>query len=167
MSTEIYGAVEIKMFDWGSDAWYSVIDAGMFLPANYDLFGCLFGVRNYANFEPLFSSRGAPPDCCDSLLSAYKANDGHHDFTWCFYSELKRIDLSELSLEPNQRFWDTKSTPPMKRLPTSEEEQEQRTYTTRREALSVPEFQQLLELMSVLAKHYGEEGVRLSVYFFG
>ena len=85
MSTSIYGKIEIKKYDTGFDDWYSIIDVGIALTENYDLFGCLFGVRNPANFNPLFESRGQPEDCSQDLLS-----DIPHPLRQflCFYNKL-------------------------------------------------------------------------------
>ena len=168
MSTSIYGYVEIKKFDSGLDDWFSVIDVGIAMTGNYDIFGCLCGVRNYANFEPLFPSRGLPSDCSDEIVSEVEQGD-YHSATWCTFRELQEIDLKELSVEPDQRFLGEEKTKKgiitVKRFPSSEEEYKKRKYLSRGDALNDQEYLQLMELMKVLAKRYGAEGVRMVVYF--
>lgn len=162
MTTSIYGKIEIKIYDTGFDDWYSIIDVGIALTGNYDLFGCLFGIRNLANFNPLFESRGQPDDCSESLLYEYDSGEYFHGLTWCTFEELININLNELSDLPDSRFLDADG---IKRYPNNEQEKSLCKYISRREALDSSEFQQLIELMSVLAKNYGESGVRMVVFF--
>ena len=62
MGCDIHGYVEIRPYPDIGGRWNAVVDAGMLLPRDYDMFGCLFGVRNLATFEPLFPFRGLPED---------------------------------------------------------------------------------------------------------
>lgn len=167
MGTHIYGWVEIKNFDSGFDDWFPIIDIGIAMVGNYDIYGCLFGVRNYANFKPLFPFRGVPPDCSEEIIRKYA--EGYQGITWCTYQELTEIDLDELSEAPDQRFYTEIETPNgtalVKRFAENEVEKAQCRYISRRKALNDPEFQQLMELMQVLSKQYGKNGVRMVVYF--
>ncbi|SDT81697.1 hypothetical protein SAMN05216371_6776 [Streptomyces sp. TLI_053] len=38
---------------------------------DYDAFGCLFGVRNYANFRPLAAGRGLPADASAGVSARF------------------------------------------------------------------------------------------------
>lgn len=160
MSTSIYGFVEIY-FD-AVDTWIDTIDAGVVLGNDYDVMGCLFGVRNYGNFAPLFPDRGLAPNSSGKVYDDYRRlRDEITSISWCNYEELSCIDLSELSLEPDQRIWVNNT----KRFPETDKEKLLRKYITRKEALSNAEFQLLLTLMKALADRYGAKNVRLSVYF--
>ncbi len=162
MSTSIYGYVEIKIYNSGLDDWFSIINVGIAMPGNYDIFGCLFGVRNLANFKPLFPSRGFPIDCSEEIINEYKSEECYHDITWCTYEELKNIDYSELSLAPDERIMVERG---IKRYPSNDSEAKLRKHISRGEVLNDSGFQLLFELMGVLAKRYGNEGVRMVVYF--
>lgn len=163
MSTYIYGSVEVKQGNSGISDWVTIMDID--ISSDYNLFACLFGIRNYANFKPLFPSRGYPPDCSDTIIKEYggeefsslddfltRCYDSLHGYalgfsyglTWCSYKELQDIDLDEKSEKTCIRTG---------------------KYITRREALDNFEFQELIQKMSDLAKRYGEEGVRMVVYF--
>ncbi|MEV0396411.1 hypothetical protein [Polymorphospora rubra] len=90
MGTDIAGGVEIRPNGPGSP--WLLTDAGVDdLLRNYDAFGLLFGVRNYAGFEPVSPGRGLPADASTELL-ALRLSDYEHDHTWVAWTELARID---------------------------------------------------------------------------
>ena len=62
MGTDIAGWIEVNVSPEDNEGlWLAIVDLGLLLERSYDLFGCLFGVRNYARFRPLFADRGLPP----------------------------------------------------------------------------------------------------------
>jgi hypothetical protein len=97
-------------------AWIEVREAGRWTCAvdntrvefgrNYDVFGCLFGVRNYANFSPLFAGRGLPADVSEKVKSEAEGpyTDECYGHTWASYEELCAIDFDELTLWPDSRI---------------------------------------------------------------
>ncbi len=165
MSTSIYGHVEVKLFDGGFDDWFSVIDSGPIVTGNYDFFGCLFGVRNPSNFQPLYPERGLPVDCCDSIKEDYGEGEYHNSASWCSYSELKNIDLEEKALAPDQRVLQDYDGVLVKAYAKNDEQRSKAKTMTRGDALDEPGFKLLMELMSVLANKYGKDSVRWVVYF--
>lgn len=66
MGTDIDGWVEIK----GPRGWVGVIRVGDIAGRNYDMFGCLFGIANYAHFRSLAHDRGLPADASNRVLFA-------------------------------------------------------------------------------------------------
>lgn len=164
MSTSIYGAVEVKLYDDGFDDWYSVIDSGSIVTGNYDFFGCLFGVRNPANFEALFPERGFPKDCCEVIRKDYSDAE-YRGKTWCSYNELLNIDLDEKALAPDQRVLQDYEGVMVKAYATTDEQRARAKTMTRGEALDEPGFKLLMDLMAVLAARYGEDNVRWVVCF--
>ena len=164
MSTSIYGTVEVKLFNDGFDDWFSVIDSGAIVTGNYDFFGCLFGVRNPSNFEALFPNRGLPEGCSEEVQAEFSEGD-YKDITWCSYSELIRIDLSEKALAPDQRVLQEYEGRMVKAYAENDEQRAKAKTMTRAEALNEPGFILLMELMAVLAKKYGDESVRWVVSF--
>lgn len=164
MSTSIYGFVEVKLFDNGLDDWYSVIDTGAVLIGNYDFFGCLFGIRNPSNFEPLFANRGIPEDCCDEIKQDFQ-NGGFLEPTWCTYKELLNINFDEKALAPDSRVLQNYNGVIVKGYPNNDAERAQAKIMTRGEALDEPGYKLLLSLMQVLASRYGDSNVRWIAYF--
>lgn len=102
MGTDINGWVEFRQAADGQ--WNHCIDISLLIDRNYDAFGCLFGVKNYARFAPLAAKRGLPAD-----RSAQVAHDaaemegfafGH---TWIGWATLQAIDLDETALAADER----------------------------------------------------------------
>jgi hypothetical protein len=180
MGTDIEGWVEIC--EHGS--WVSVVDISVLVPRSYDLFGCLFGVRNLAQFRPLFAGRGVPADS-----PHHERTDGAediHDATWVAYEELVRIDPEEEALAPDQRIheydvledgsevlaskasWSAATADIADQVRAQGEvRRDSRVYRVRTlkrgEALEGLELVQAI--MDVLARRYGAENVRLVVWF--
>lgn len=84
---------------------------------NYDAFGCLFGVRNYANFRPLAAGRGLPADASATVsdrfaqLAEWYGGDGVHSTTWITWAEVKAIDWDEPAEKPDSRLHQYRRTP--------------------------------------------------------
>lgn len=84
---------------------------------NYDAFGCLFGVRNYANFRPLAAGRGLPLDASAALraqftqLTEWYPEDGVHGATWITWAEVKSVDWDEAAEKPDSRLHQYRRTP--------------------------------------------------------
>ena len=91
MGTDIAGGVEIRPHGPGSP--WRLADVGLdALPRHYDAFGLLFGVRNYAGFEPVAPGRGVPDDAGADLRALLA--DGEHDHTWATWAQLASVDWS-------------------------------------------------------------------------
>lgn len=67
----------------------------------YDAFGCLFGVMNFANFRPLAAERGLPADVSKHVRSAH-AGEADTDPgsaglwpTWIGWDEIEAVDWAE------------------------------------------------------------------------
>ena len=92
MGTDIAGGVEIRPHGRGSP-WLLADVSLDDLPRHYDAFGLLFGVRNFAGFEPVAPGRGLPEDASPGLLGLQLV-DSEHGHTWVSWAELARIDWS-------------------------------------------------------------------------
>ena len=74
MGWDIRAWVEVHM-DWmealkdlGEDTWHPVVDASILVGGrDYDLWGCLFGAVNRANFIPIAAGRGLPDDASKAV----------------------------------------------------------------------------------------------------
>ena len=102
MTTDIHGGVEIRPHGPGSRWELTDISLREIAP-HYDAFGLLFGVRNYAGFEPIAPGRGLPDDVSADLLARHSA-EHHHDPTWVSWAELARIDWSARSPRVDDRI---------------------------------------------------------------
>ncbi|WP_239475349.1 hypothetical protein [Streptomyces sp. CS131] len=101
MGTDISGFIEYRASgDEQEPTWYGAHNLGPLddYVRNYDAFGCLFGVRNYANFIPLAAGRGFPPDASAALSARFArlaeryGEDGFHGTTWITWAEVKAVD---------------------------------------------------------------------------
>ena len=98
MGTDISGYIECRERPLRPDAsgtWRAAIDLDLLYgDRDYDAFGCLFGVRNYATFRPLAAGRGLPRDLSDTVRQAAESWE-HHDATWISWAEVARVDWDE------------------------------------------------------------------------
>lgn len=118
MGCDIHGWVEIKPWPKTSpDHWQSVVSIRPgIVGRNYDMFGLLFGVRNYVSQNAIAEGRGLPKydkfqtkdkdddDRPLTLKEREKWNgDGHSD-TWISYSEIAAIDWEKESEYEDERI---------------------------------------------------------------
>jgi hypothetical protein len=177
------GWVEVKD---GEEWWGSIEVYKLFCGAgNYEMFASLFGMRNYAQFVPIAEKRGMPPDVSRSFKEDYKYWEGH-SATWLTYKEIKNTNWNETALKPcldskykikgGQFFREDASDNEL----TDEEQKsfylgksiEKNGYVyipgilTRRSVLSW-EWSLLFNIMCLLSEKYGDEEIRLVVFFEG
>jgi hypothetical protein len=184
MGTDIYGWVEVR--DPVTGAWGGVVKLDHLVPRDYDAFGCLFGVMNYANFRPVAPARGLPPDVSDELTQDYAEQEGAVTLgeTWIGAAELAGLDGGERALDADLRptRYRRAADGTLERVGkeisghtaahiaaghlTWEEEGHlfQRETLTRDDVLVGP-WQTLVALTRVLGAAYGREHVRLVVWF--
>jgi hypothetical protein len=70
---------------------------------DYDAFGCLFGVMNYAGFEPVAAERGLPGDVAPQTAEL-AARRAHFSSTWVSWAEVAAVDWSEPATRPDARI---------------------------------------------------------------
>ncbi|MFI1396386.1 hypothetical protein [Streptomyces sp. NPDC020681] len=82
---------------------------------NYDAFGCLFGVRNFANFRPLAAERGRPVDASEEVRAELDRlapwPDQAYGTTWITWAELKAVDWDEPAERPDSRIHEYRQSP--------------------------------------------------------
>ncbi|MDI2126561.1 hypothetical protein [Yinghuangia seranimata] len=112
MGTDIRGVIERAKRDFRTGApvaWRRSIALGeLYRTRDYDAFGCLFGVRNFANFRPIAAERGLPADVSDAVRAEYdgmRAHDEANAFsaTWVGWDELATVDWDEPAEAPDDR----------------------------------------------------------------
>jgi hypothetical protein len=119
MGTDMSGFLEYRASQDGREAaWYTAHDLDSLNDIrNYDAFGCLFGVRNYANFRPLAACRGLPADASATVsarfaqLAEWYGEDGFHGTTWITWAEVKAVDWDEPAEKPDSRLHQYRQTP--------------------------------------------------------
>lgn len=119
MGTDISGFLEYRApQDDQEPIWYCTHDLSSLNDVrNYDAFGCLFGVRNYANFRPAAADRGFPTDASATVsarfaqLTEWYGEDGFHSTTWITWAEVKAVDWEEPAEKPDSRLHQYRQTP--------------------------------------------------------
>jgi hypothetical protein len=107
MGIDISGWIEVRTVPSSPDpAWDAIVDSGMLLDRSYDLFGCLFGVANYAHFRPIAPLRGIPDTAADRVMGEVQAwSSGGLWPTWITLPEIHAMDLDEPALYADSRLW--------------------------------------------------------------
>jgi len=186
MSTEIFGSVEV----WSRSLWHwlEVIDAGLLLGRDESAFASLFGVGDAdAGFTPVAARRGLPPDASPAVRQWSEPRrsddvpDGFfgHSFVTC--AELAAADWAETRPDPYVhcygrsdatrewvKFGTFRPEPPHGRRPGDawrEDDVECRVRAITREETLGADFRLVYDLMIRLAERYGDEHVRLVVWF--
>ncbi len=104
VSTDIYGAIEVYRLEPHDDPadiepWMRALDLYPLYRGNdYFALGCLFGVRNWAGWEPIAAGRGLPGDVSDAVRTEFE-NDARNDSsfggqTWVSWAELNTLDMT-------------------------------------------------------------------------
>jgi hypothetical protein len=183
MGCDIHGKVEIRTSEKSTN-WFSTLDVGEVLRRNYDLFGFLFGVRNYAGFDPVIGIRPLPNNLSYSTEREIETwSYDAHSHTWISYEELKAIDWDQEAEEFDERIHEFKDgeyfgkcsytsvldREDYKKLRNGEEiTKEGITYKQGKvnaKDIRCEEWNILEDLVDVLAEHYGKENVRLIFWF--
>ena len=187
MGCDIHGHVEIRMYpDSSRDWWLSVLNVGALADRNYDLFGFLFGVRNYARFEPIAPFRGLPKNPSDTIkkeIDEWK-NDAHST-SYLTLTELQSINWDDESPEEDQRvhvYHEDNHEMSYKAMSSGDINfdvikkfgtdnvlvKDGTTYKIEKiknNDLIGPSWQSIFDCMEVFGKTFGVENVRMVVYF--
>jgi hypothetical protein len=110
VGTDISGAIECRPVfrdppqHTSGKAWEFAIDLGqLYVTRDYDAFGCLFGVMNFAGFEPVAAERGLPEDAAPQTAEL-AARWEHFSPTWVNWAEIAAVDWSEPATRPDARI---------------------------------------------------------------
>lgn len=101
MGCDIHGWIEYNKYG----RWRPLVNIEMFFDRDYDLFGLLFGVRNYGNFKPVAEDRGLPEDISDVVKSEHdKWGLDAHSESWIGWEEIGSINKDMVSEEADSRI---------------------------------------------------------------
>jgi hypothetical protein len=147
MGTDIHGWVEVvQELDTGP-RWVGVIRIKDIIFRTYGVFGCLFGVLNADEFDPVAAGRGIPKD---ASIQVYADGGDPSDpapwASWALWGELDNVNWDERGA----RAWPDEAGVMHTR--------------TRREMMD-PAWELLFQMMAALATRWGEDGVRLVAWF--
>lgn len=185
MGVDIDGWIEVRdkpLDDFFSEiTWFGVIQVGVLLHRNTNAFGCLFGVRNPSGFVPIAAHRGLPPDASDRVRGEIKEPDEYHSHTWVTWSELQQVDWDESVInafintyrkgEDGAWINDGGYIPrePIEYIEGKAWEEKGRLHKierlTRAEAIQKGAFGLVFDLMKRLSEDFGDDYVRLVVWF--
>lgn len=104
MGCDIHGWIEVRKYNWSED-WDACMDIQSIVGRNYRMFGALFDVRNYDQFNSTAPDRGLPADVSDEVKAAYEhwENDAH-SASWITLQEIKNINWDECGESPSERI---------------------------------------------------------------
>jgi hypothetical protein len=169
--------------------WRALVHIDGVTPRYYDMFGLLFGVRNYVGFPPVVPLRGLPADISAEALED-RGEEAWSDESWILWSEIRDVDwdvsvvdrrvhifkrMPDGSLGPADVTAVTSEWEPppgLAQVEGAEWERDGHVYrvvrVSRREVLEArTEWPLLFDLMARLAKDYGDDLVRMVVWFSG
>lgn len=108
MGCDIHGFLEVKI----KDQWYAFTK----IPddRDYDMFGVLADVRNYANVEPISQPRGVPEDA--SVITKFEVerygSDGH-SHSYLTVDDIKTYDWTKPSMDTRPTVIDIATNKPL------------------------------------------------------
>ncbi len=104
MGTDIYGVIEVRepfnaVWPDQERPWLECMNSLYpVLRDGYDGYGCLFGERNWAGWEPIAEGRGLPTDVSETVRKDYeylaRADRAVHGSTWISWLELRDLDMT-------------------------------------------------------------------------
>jgi hypothetical protein len=208
MGTDISGWVEVLSMPASSTYrraahWNAAIDVGRLIERNYDMFGCLFGVTNYAHFRPIAANRGLPEGPSLTVEQEVSQLQGAAEtqligLTWVTWPELKAIDWDESAEHADARLhmyardsdgqltYRAKAawSPALQQITGLSSENAMRhppvfpdgatwefdgilyrAERLKRRYILTRDWKMLFAIMGTLAEYFGDDGVRLVVWF--
>lgn len=170
MGCNIHGYMEILT----ENGWYALKNLSS--ERDYDTYGILFGVRVYIDIPPVVETRGFPEDAYYKTKREYEAWEGDaHSPSWMNVKDLLAYDWDQTGMdnrisEIDKYTGKEKGKASYTHLQDRPEECEKRgvylKHLERRAGdLLSNTWQEYIEEMKKLAEKYGEEGVRVVVWF--
>jgi hypothetical protein len=166
----IHGSFEILT----ETGWYALYP----IPSerSYDSYGVLFGVRNYTNSVPVAEGRGFPED---AHWRTKKKNESWkmdaHSHTWMNFKDLEEYDWEQKSIDDRISTIDkftgkeTGKASYTYLQDNPEKAEEMGVYLKHLERragdLLGETWRNIIEDMKILSEKYGNEGVRVVVWF--
>lgn len=183
MGVDIHGFIEVRP-QYSMEHWDAVISIGFIAERYYQLFGYLFGVRESGDkFLPVAAGRGMPPHVAEETDLVFQSFGGEAP-TWIGWREFREAITASKSIHAYERRKDGQLVAVEKQVSSeksnyftpSEQEQLRQRLDVKKDGYLYryeddgpfplgPGWQLIVELGDRLAKYYGEERVRLVVWF--
>src|SRR5688572_17683382 len=183
MATDIHGWVEI----YNTGSWDGVIYIEWLVEQNYKLFGSFFGVQSSGEPAPFAARRGLPEDVSEEAQHDFGVwKSAAHSPSWIGYHEIGQIDWTQRVID----YWKLNAyhmengtimfyDRTLFNLPQDDRiENPEAFYIDENDPLleplkttlqiildNTPGWKLLFAMMKQLAERYGNEGVRLVVWF--
>jgi hypothetical protein len=110
VGTDISGAIECRRVcgypptHASRKGWEFAMDLDqLYDTRDYDAFGCLFGIMNFAGFEPVAAERGLPEDVAPQTAEL-AARWRYFSPTWVSWAEIAAVDWGERAPRPDARI---------------------------------------------------------------
>ncbi len=192
MGTDISGWIEAKISSIKTKEWQPIVDLfWLYGNRDYDAFGCFFGVRNYAHFRPVAEGRGFPQDVSERVKQeATQYGDDIFGSTWMNWNDIKQLDWEEKSENIDERIhryvrneqgelhfegkglWEREFAERVgynQCIKDQEQEWDLGDVVYRREYMKRKDvkgsWEVVFTVLEQLARRYGDEHVRLVVWF--
>jgi hypothetical protein len=172
MGCDIHGFLEVK-----EDEKWKILKE---VPGDrdYDIFGLLFGVRNYVNVRyPIAEQRGLPK-YSDSEYKERKKywgfdrfEEDSHSHTWISTDDILEYDFSHVSHDTRCTWFKdginqkTKSGGNLKGIINQDTDERKHLWISGNEILESSYWKSFLQEMKELSNKYGNNGVRVVVWF--
>jgi hypothetical protein len=157
MGIDIHGWIERKHESKAAERtkWYGIVKIDSFFAADSGMYGCLFGVGNRFEFEPIVNLRGLPDDASQEVINDTWVGMSH-SHTWITQLEIENIDWDETSLDASKfTYVDEKG-----------QQFKMNRKISRRENLQWDkQWQYLFKRMIAFSDNFGSKNIRLVVYF--
>lgn len=183
MGTDISGYIEVRK-QHVMESWRTAINIGAVAERYYNLFGYLFGVRGPGDkFLPVADGRGMPPHIAEGTDLVFQMFGGD-DPTWIGWREFRDAIVASYSIHAYRQDTDGQLQEIEKRSSLAKldyftadgQEQLRQGVDVKKDGYIYryeedgplplgPGWQLIVELGDLLAQHYGEESVRLVVWF--
>ncbi len=183
MGTDINGYIEFRTQN-PIESWNAAINIGSLAERYYNLFGYLFGVRGHGDkFLPVAAGRGIPPHVAEEISLVFYSFGGENP-TWIDWREFRDAIIAGYSIHVYQKDNNGQLRAIEKQFSlakpdyftTSEQEQLTQGLDVKKDDYIYryendgplplgPGWQLIVELGDLLAQRYGEERVRLVVWF--
>jgi len=183
MGTDIHGYIEFRM-QHSFEYWCAAINIGPLAERYYNLFGYLFGVRGPGDkFLPVAAGRGMPPHIAEETDLVFQSFGGEKP-TWIGWREFRDAIVASYSIHAYRQDTNGQLREIEKQFSlakpdyftTGEQEQLRQGSDVKKDGYIYqyeddgllplgPGWQLIVELGDLLAQHYGEDRVRLVVWF--
>ena len=183
MGTDNHGFIEFRthpVMEW----WYAAINIGAFAERYYNLFGYLFGVRGPGDkFLPVAANRGIPARLAEETELVFQTYGGN-DPTWIGWREFRNAIIASYSIHTYRQDTDGQLRKIEKHFSmakpdyfTVDEQAQLRQGADVKKDGYIYQYREdgplplgtgwhfIAELGDLLARQYGEDRVRLVVWF--